>query len=80
MIQTLLNLGEDAETSQLTTMLFIKDSYEAMTDCDTAGSSDGIVERTVYIAFSKFVDLQGDLYHDFFQMKRYLLNQVDVKV
>ena len=80
MIQTLLNYGEDAENSQLTTMLFIKDSHEAMNDCDTAGSNDGLVERTAYIASSKFIDLQGGLYHDFFQMKRYLLNQVDVKV
>ena len=80
MIQTLLNYGLDAENSQLTTMLFIKDSNQAMADCDTAGSNDGLVERAAYVALSKFVDLQGGLYHDFFQMKRYLLNQVDVKV
>lgn len=80
MIQTLLNYGSDAKNSQLTTMLFIKDSYEAMDDCDTAGSNDGLVERTAYIALSKFLDLQGGLYHDLFQMKRYLLNQVEVKV
>ena len=79
-LQTLLKFGEDAETSQLTSMMFIKDSNEAMDDCDTTGSNDGLVERTGYIALSKFVDLQGGLYHDFFQMKRYLLNQVDVKV
>lgn len=80
MIKTLLNFGEHAENSQLTTMLFIKDSYEAMDDCNTAGSNDGLVERAGYIAVSKFLDLQGGLYHDLFQMKRYLLNQVDVKV
>lgn len=80
MIQTLLNYGEDAENSQLTTQLFRKDTSVAIDDCDTAGSNDGLVERTAYIALSKFLDLQGGLYHDFFQMKRYLLNQVDVKV
>ena len=79
-IQTLLIYGSEAKNSQLTTQLFIKDSNEAMDDCDTAGSNDGLVERTVYIALSKFLDMQGGLYHDFFQMKRYLLNQVDVKV
>ncbi|MEW8548440.1 MAG: hypothetical protein AB2693_33475 [Candidatus Thiodiazotropha sp.] len=80
MIQTLLNYGSDAETSQLTTMLFNKDSSEAIDDCDTTGSNDGLVERTSYVSLSKFLDMQGGLYHDFFQMKRYLLNQVDVKV
>ena len=80
MIQALLNYGEDAENSQLTTQLFIKDSNEAMDDCDSGGSNDGLVERTAYIALSKFLDLQGGLYHVFFQIKRYLLNQVDVKV
>ena len=29
---------------------------------------------------SEFLDLQDRLYHDYFQMKRYLLNQGDVKV
>ena len=80
MIQTLLNYGSDAENSQLTTMLFIKDSNEAMNDCDTGGSNDGLVERAAYVSLSKFFDMQGGLHHDFFQMKRYLLNQVDVKV
>ena len=80
MIQTLLNYGNEAENTQLTTMLFLKDSNEAMDDCSTTGGNDGPVERSAYIALSKFVDLQGGLYHDFFQIKRYLLNQVDVKV
>ena len=59
MIQTLLNYGEDAENSQLTTQLFRKDTSVAIDDCDTAGSNDGLVERTTYIALSKFLDLQG---------------------
>lgn len=80
MIQMLLKYGADADTSQLTTQLFIKDDAESITDCDTAGANDGLVERTTYVALSKMLDLQGGLYHDFFQMKRYLLNQVDVKV
>lgn len=80
MIQTLLKYGNDAENSQLTTMLFNKDSSEAIDDCDSGGANDALVERAVYIKLSKLLDLQGGLYHDFFQMKRYLLNQVDVKV
>ena len=79
-IQTLLSYGESAKKSQLTTMLFIKDSSEAIDDCESSGGNDGLVERSAYIALSKFLDLQGGLSHDFFQMKRYLLNQVDVKV
>lgn len=46
MIQTLLKYGSDAENSQLATQLFNKDSNEAMDDCNTGGSNDGLVERT----------------------------------
>ena len=80
MIQTLLTYGYDADTSQLTTQLFIKDDTDSMNDCDTAGANDALVKRATYIASSKFLDLQGGIFHDFFQMKRYLLNQVDVNV
>ena len=80
MIQTLLNYGYDADTSQLTTQLFIKDDTDSMNDCDTAGGNDALVDRATYIASSKILDLQGGIFHNFFQMKRYLLNQVDVKV
>ena len=37
-------------------------------------------KRAVNISLSKLFDLQGGIIHDLFQIKRYLLNQVDVKV
>ena len=80
MIQTLLNYGYDADNSQLTTQLFIKDDHDPMNDCDSNGNNDGLVERAVYISLSKLFDLQGGIIHDLFQIKRYLLNQADVKV
>ena len=79
-IQTLLNYGFDADNSQLTTQLFIKDYYDSMNDCDPTGTNDGLVERTAYVKLSELFDLQGGIMHDLFQIKRYLLNQVDVKV
>ena len=51
-----------------------------MNDCDPTGTNDGLVERTAYVKLSELFDLQGGIMHDLFQIKRYLLNQVDVKV
>ena len=47
MIQTLLDYGYDADNSQLTTRLFIKDDHDSMNDCDSTGNNDGLVERAV---------------------------------
>lgn len=80
MIETLLNFGQDAKTSQLTSQLFIKDDNDAPQITDPSGANQGLFERTKFIAESKCVDLQGPIYHDLFSMSRYLMNQVDVKL
>lgn len=80
LIETLLNFGQDAKTSQLTSQLFIKDDSDAPQDTDPSGRNNGLFERSKYIAESKCVDLQGPIFHDLFSMSRYLINQVDVKL
>jgi hypothetical protein len=80
MIQTLLNFGQDAKSSQLTTQLFIKDDHDHPEDTDPAGDNEGLFKRTNFITGSKALDLQGPIFHDLFSLSRYLLNQVDVKL
>lgn len=74
LIKTLLNFGQDAKTSQLTSQLFIKDNSDAPQEIDPSGSNNGLFERSKYIAEFKCVDLQGPIFHDLFSMSRYLIN------
>lgn len=45
---------------------------------DSLTTNTGAYERRKFISASKSVDLQGPLYHELFQMDRYLLNMTDV--
>ncbi len=72
MIDTLLNHGSDAKSSQIQSQLWRMD--------DVDGSGVGETERAKLIEGSKILDLQGPIFHDLFDMSRYLLNQVDVKL
>ena len=47
---------------------------------DPSGSNNGLFERATWISTSKTMDLQRPIFHDLFDMDRYLLNQVDVNV
>ncbi|CAC5359304.1 unnamed protein product [Mytilus coruscus] len=67
--------GQDAKATQLTSMLFYKDRSGHM---DSLTTNTGAYERRKFISSSKSVDLQGPLYHELFQMDRYLLNMTDV--
>lgn len=42
--------------------------------------TNGLSLRSKYIVGSKTLELQGPIYHSLFIIKRYLLNQVDVKL
>ena len=80
MFETLLNFGQDAKSSQLLSQLFIKDDSDHPEDTDPGGNNNGLLLRAKYISLSKYLDLQGPIFHDFFSMSRYLMNQVDVKL
>ena len=79
-IKTLLNFGESSKNTQVTNQLFMLDDYDHPEDPDPSGGNSGLLERAKPILGSKTVALQGPLFHDFFQIPRYLLNQVSVKV
>ena len=77
MFKTLLNYGQDAKATQLTSMLFYKDRSGHM---DSTTTNTGAYERRKFISGSKCLELEGNLFHDLFEMDRYLLNMVDVKL
>lgn len=79
-IHSLLNYGQDADSSQLRTQGWIIDDADSPAVTDPSGSNNGLFLRAATIRNSKAVDLQGPIFHDLFSMERYLLNQVDVKV
>ncbi len=80
MIQTLLNFGQDATTSQVNTQLFIKDDADAPGVTDPSGANNGLFERSKFIETSKTLDLQGPIFHDIATTSRYIINQTDVKL
>ena len=80
MIKTLLNLDQSTKSSQTTSQLFIKDDADHPEDPDPAGSNSGLYERANYIKQSKVLDLQGPVFHQFFQIPRYIINQMDVRL
>lgn len=80
MFETLLNFGQDAKSSHLLSQLFIKDDSDHPEDTDPGGNNNGLFLRAKYISLSKYLDLQGPIFHDIFLMSRYLMNQVDVKL
>ena len=80
MIETLLECGDDAKRSQLTSQLFIKDTYSKIAVSDPAGSNVGLYERARFIAESKSLNMVGPIFHDLFQMTRYLINGCDLRL
>lgn len=81
MIQTLLSYGSEAKESQLTSQMWIKDRPGFLADVDpNGGYNTGLVQRSLYFKESKTVDMEGPLYHDLFNIDRYILNQVAVNV
>lgn len=75
--KTLLESGQDAKATQLTSTLFYKDRSGHM---DSFTSNTAIYQRKGFIENSKTLDLEGALFHDLFEMDRYLLNMVSLKL
>ena len=77
-IETLLSHGAEAKNSQLTSVLWYKDTAGQMDATDTANA--GLQKRQEYTTGSRVVDMMGRLHIDLFFQDRYLHNGVDVKV
>ncbi|KAK2193302.1 hypothetical protein NP493_16g12037 [Ridgeia piscesae] len=77
-IEILLSLGAEAKHSQLTCVLWYKDTADHMDATDTA--NEVLQKRQDYTVGSRVVDMMGRLHVDLFFQDRYLLNGVDIKV
>lgn len=81
MFQTLCRFGKAAKNTQLSAMLWERDTPTAFDDADVnTGRNIGLFARSQHFKDSKIVELQGPIYHDLFQIDRYLLNQTSVTV
>lgn len=80
-IQTLLNYGNDAKSSQLTSQCYYGDTPGHLDDNDgISGANEGFKFRTTLFAESKKVHMIAPIIHDAFQLDRYILNQTAMNV
>ena len=80
MIKTLLNIDRPTIETQTSSQLFEFDDTDHPEEFSASGNNTGLYERSLYIAQSKVIDLQGPVFHDFFQLPRYMINGMDVKL
>ncbi|XP_072021487.1 uncharacterized protein F54H12.2-like [Amphiura filiformis] len=84
LLESLLNYGQDATTTQLTSAMFYKDTAGNMEatnpGASPATSNTGLKNRSKFTDGGKTVDMVGRLHSDIFMQDRYLLNSVDVKI
>ncbi|KAL4223814.1 hypothetical protein ACF0H5_017279 [Mactra antiquata] len=80
-IQTLLNYGVDAKSSQLTSQCYYKDTPGHLDDNDgKTGANAGFKLRSALFSKSKKVHMIAPIMHDAFQLDRYILNQTAMNI
>ena len=79
-VDTVLSYGDEAKNTQLTSHLWYKDSAGHMDATNVDGGNTGLVERRMYIAESRIVEMMGRLHADLFLHDRFLLNGVSIKI
>ena len=83
-LETLLNYGPAAKRSQLTTVMFYKDTAGKMDVADptlaVANANLGLKERYTFSQESGILEMAGPLFCDVFRSQRLLLSFVDLKV
>lgn len=77
-IETLLSYGPAAKESQLTGVMWYKDTAGQVDKI--TGDNKGFTARKVLTATSKTVQMMGKLHLDLFCQDKYLLNHVDLKL
>ena len=84
MLETLLNYGVEAKTSQLTMAMFYKDIPGKMAAvnpvAEDADANLGLKARHVFTARSNTVDMTGPMHSDLFFQDRLLLNGVNLRL
>ena len=77
-IKNLLSFGQEAKTSQLSALLWYRNTGGYFDSCTAANT--GYTQRKVLAAESKEIDMMGKLHIDLAFQNRYLLNGVKVRL
>ena len=84
MLETLLNYGEDAKSSQLTMAMFYKDTPGKMNAINPVADDDdanmGLKARYAFTKLSNTVDMIGPIHTDLFFQDRLILNGVNLRL
>jgi hypothetical protein len=84
-IETLLNYGSDAKSSQLTSALFYKDEAGKTGKpnpfaTDDVDKNSGLIKRQTFAATSSEIDLIDRIHSDIFFQERYMQNKVNFRI
>ncbi|CAH3044872.1 unnamed protein product [Porites lobata] len=84
MIETLLNYGEEAKTSQFSMAMFYKDTPGKMDVANPVAADDaankGLKVRYDFTKESHIVDMMGPIHSDIFFQDRLMLNGVNLRI
>ena len=78
-IETLLNVGNDAKKSQLRMGMYTEDQAERHDDIDPARNT-GLSERFQYFKASQTVEVYGRIHSDIFNQGRLIVNGLPLKI
>ena len=81
-LETLLNYGKEAKESQLTSVMWYKDTAGKMDEraVVAAGENKGLVKRASFTKSSKVVDMMGRIHSDIFFQEKLLMNGIGVRI
>ncbi len=81
MIDVLLHNEEDPKLSQLQSQLYFMDTHDFMDDSDpSGGNNNGLLKRWELTKDGGDIDMEGPLYADICNQRRFLLNGVEIGV
>lgn len=76
-IESLLNYSTESKKTHLTAALWAKDTAG---EFDSITANEGFTKRQQYIKGSKTIDAVGGVYLDLFNINKFLLNRVEIKL
>ena len=81
-LENLLNYGKEAKESQLTSVMWYKDTAGKMDEraVVAAGENKGLVKHASFTQSSKVVDIMGRIHSDIFFQEKLLKNGIDVRI
>ncbi|XP_041372810.1 uncharacterized protein F54H12.2-like [Gigantopelta aegis] len=80
-LKVLLNGTSTAKESSLQSQLYYKDDAQDIDSSDPiTGINSGLINRGAFCETSHTVDMEGPLYEDFFDIKRYLINGINLQI